>query len=66
MCSSESINNLSETFFLSLHQNLFLNFQKFEQLEYEKTFSQNHAFFVSFSPDSLQFQKQLMTKSETH
>ena len=30
-----------------------------------KYFSKS-CFFISFPPDSLQFQKQLMTKSETH
>ena len=46
--NSESIDNLLEIFFLSRYQNLFLNIQKFEKFEKEKTFPEIMLFLLLF------------------
>ena len=62
--SSKSIDNFLKTFFKVDTKNLFLNFQKFEYFKNEKAFPKS-CLFVSLPSDSLQFQKQLISKTET-
>ena len=61
--NSESIDNLSETFFKLILKSM-SKFQKFEKLKIRKVFPKS-CFYTSLPSDSLQFQKDFMKKSET-